>query len=152
MKNSPDVVEIQADEGRHILARMLAKAFSVCVFSLIIGIFSGLSGSNYLIAWPILSVLFLWLNTEQTLKTALSGEAIKSWGASVIAFGTLVPWTFSVYLFFYRGLWRLTDILDGFSWLIIGEASIFVFMGYSLINAIYQLSEIGRKATEKTFA
>lgn len=150
MKNSTDIVELQSNEGRHILARILVKALAVCVFVLIIGIFTDIADSNTLVVWAILSAVFLWLDTMLTAKTALSGEVVRSWGKSVISFGTLVPWAFSVYLFFYRGLWRLTDLLDEFSWLIIGEAFVFVFMGYLLISALYPLSEIGRKATEKT--
>jgi len=150
MRDRSYITEVQPDEGRYIIARLLTKALAVCVFALIIGIFADISNSNTLIAWAILSAVFLWVYTMLIVKTALSGGVIRSWGGCAFSLGSIVPWAFSAYLFFYRGLWRLSDLLDRFSWLIIGEAFVFVFMGYLLINALYPLSEIGRKVTEKT--
>ena len=150
MKNSSDVTVITTEEGRQILARFRAKGLRVCVFVLLISVFSNLKDSSVLIAWAVLSMVFMWLDTTMIAKEALSIELVTTWGKSIIAFGAIVPWSFSVYLFFYRGLWRLVGLFNGFSWSVTGEAFFFLVMGYLLIRVLYPLSEFGQQVTEKT--
>lgn len=40
-----------------------------------------------------------------------------------------MPWVFGGYLVSYRGFWRLTEMLEGFSWVILLKAACFILAG-----------------------
>lgn len=71
-------------------------------------------------------------------------------GAGVYFLGRIrgagwVPFFFGAYLVFYRGLWRLTELSQGFSWVIMFKAGCFVVVGTLIAGGVYFLSDKFRK-------
>ncbi len=56
-----------------------------------------------------------------------------------------IPGFFGLYLVFYRGFWRLTDLSEGFSWVILFKVACFVFVGAVISVGVYLLSDAGGK-------
>jgi hypothetical protein len=80
--------------------------------------------------------------------SSLFGKTEKSWLSAIIAFGGFIPYLFGCYLFFYRGIWRLADLAQGFALLTIVKAVCFILFGYIVVSGLYRLTEIVRISKE----
>lgn len=82
------------------------------------------------------------------LVMAVSMKKEKTWWAILtIPLGGF-PWLVGCYFFFYKGLWSLSYLANGFSAGLIFKALIWVIFGYSLVYSAWAVSEIGSKCVD----
>jgi hypothetical protein len=113
------------------------------LFSLIQIIRFGIVGDyGFLLIGSILSICLIGV------YSSLFGKTEKSWLSAIIAFGGFIPYLFGCYLFFYRGMWRLADLVEGFAFLTVVKAVCFIVLGYVVVSGLYRLTEIVRMSKE----
>lgn len=130
-----------------LVARLITRAMMVLLLVFLFGVvqlFRHGNRADYLIlvVGSVLSGLALFG------YGFLTSKGPKSWARSLVAFGGLIPYLFGCYLVFYRGLWSLTALLNGFSWTLLVKPLGFVVLGYVVVVGIYRISEFVRKVDE----
>jgi hypothetical protein len=116
----------------------------ILVFALVEFFRHGIFVRDYIFLFigSLMSILCLilygsFLHGLQT-KTIKRGQ--KSWLNFFLVSTIWVPYLFTVYLVFYRGIWQLTNLLHGFSILIVISSAFFIFVGLKLINVLEPLT------------
>ena len=119
-------METERKSNSDLAGKVLTPYFLVLIFSLVQLFRLGFSRSDYsiLLVGSALSMLAVFL---YALLPNLLPEGKKSIVASLIAFGGFIPYLFSVYLVFYRGLWNLRLLSDDFSFITILSSAFFIF-------------------------
>ena len=133
------------------VARATTKAVMACVVLFLAGAVQALrhgSISAYfvIIAGSVLAVVALLAYPMQILSDA--GKKRRGLAPMLVAFGGFIPYLFGCYLVFYEGFWRLRHLRDDFSIATIVLAAVFIVLGYSIVLAIYRLSELGRQVDD----
>ena len=118
--------------------------FVITVFAVVQSLRYGFRASDYLIliVGSILTTLLAFAYTLVSVMRA-NGSPKKTWMAFA-AFGGFFPYVFFLYLFFYRGLWALSGLLNGFSVRPILKMIVFSILGYYALRQFYRITEIGR--------
>jgi hypothetical protein len=78
------------------------------------------------------------------VSTKLKGHVGRGSSPMVLTFSALIPYAFGCYLFFYEGLWRLSNLLHGFSARVVIYSLLFTIGGYWLVAATHRLSETAK--------
>ncbi|PJE80226.1 hypothetical protein CI610_00798 [invertebrate metagenome] len=79
----------------------------------------------------LLSVFILF---TVTFSTRWPGRKIKKWCTGIFCY---IPYLFGLYLFFGEGFWRLTLMLQEFSWFELMSALVCFLMGHMVASAGY---------------
>lgn len=145
MELSSELIDIETKdkEESNVLETCFATGLGAYSTVLLIVAFADVTEPALLILGALLSAAILWLNTAQMVEAALTGTFRATRVGSLIAASAVLPWAFTAYLLFYRGLWHFTVLLDGFSWSVVAESVAFTLLGYLTTIALYRLSEIG---------
>jgi hypothetical protein len=145
MELSSELIDIETKEKResNVLETYFATGLAAYACVLLIAAFADVAETVLLILGALLSAAVLWLNTAQIVEAALTGTFRATRVSSLVAASAGLPWTFTAYLLFYRGLWHFTALLDGFSGWVAAESIAFTLLGYLTAVALYRLSEIG---------
>jgi drug/metabolite transporter (DMT)-like permease len=80
------------------------------------------------------------------VSTKLKGHQARGFGPMLVTLSALIPYAFGCYLFFYEGLWRLTNLRHGFSARVVIYSFLFTIGGYWLVSATHRLSETAKFA------
>jgi len=78
------------------------------------------------------------------VSTKLKGQVGRGLAPMLVTFSALIPYAFGCYLFFYEGLWRLSNLRHGFSARVVIYSLLFTIGGYWLVSATHRLSETAR--------
>jgi hypothetical protein len=145
--------EYDEDSGAFVLNSPIAEFFAelttggvvaclaVFVFAVVKLVKYGAVGDYVLLVFgAVLSVVGLM---GHMVISEPRGKQNRSFPRMFAALSGLFPYLFGSYLFFYRGLWRLTELLAEFSFETILKAFWFVVVGYAIVLAIYRLTEAG---------
>src|SRR4030095_127055 len=73
---------------------------------------------------------------------AYRAKGKKRFIAMFLGLGGLIPWAFASYIFFVRGLWSLTNLVDGFSIVVILKAIVYVILGYTIVSKLLKITEL----------
>src|SRR3990167_9894216 len=121
-------MENERKSNSDLTGKVLAPLFLVLIFSLIQLFRLGFSRSDYLalLIGSILSTVVVFL---YALLPTLFPAGKKSLIASLIAFSDFIPYLFSIYLVFYKGLWNLRLLSDDFSFITIFSSAFFILVG-----------------------
>ena len=68
----------------------------------------------------------------------------KSYVAMLLTAAGFIPYLFGSYLVFYRGLWQLKELLNGFSLGVILSSLFFIVVGWYAVKQLQELSEFGK--------
>lgn len=113
----------------------------LAVYWLVQMIRTGISGNNYLLlllgAVVSMAAIFGFIILLLVYKL----ENKKSYAASILALGGIIPWLFGSYLVLIEGFWSLRALLDNFSFLIVFRAIIYILVGYSLVYYFWKITE-----------
>jgi uncharacterized membrane protein YozB (DUF420 family) len=60
------------------------------------------------------------------------------------AFAGFIPYLFGCYLVFYQGFWGFTELSSGFSVWVVIKGMVAILLGYKIVNAIYQITELDK--------
>lgn len=134
-----------------LLARLTTKAMVVLLALAAVAAFQlirlGPHGRYFLLlGGSVLSMTALWAYGARI--AAEQGRPRRSIGGMLIGLGGFIPYSFGCYLVFYEGLWRLRVLFDGFSIWVVLIAGLYGIGGYTVVNAIYKVSELDRAISE----
>ncbi|MDZ7693714.1 MAG: hypothetical protein U5K69_21780 [Balneolaceae bacterium] len=152
MTTADEVTFLSKSEVIKLVSRYTAKALlGLLGIAIFIGVqifrFSATNRYYILFLGTILSFAALATYSISLAKNA--GKTTEgSLFQSLIVFGGFIPYIYGSYLVFYEGFWRLRYLADGFSFTVIFYSFIFVVIGYSVVSAIYQISELDRAVSE----
>ena len=77
----------------------------------------------------------------------------RTWWAVPTAVAGMIPYLFGCFLLFYEGFWRLKLLFtDGFSFLVIFKAAVFVIAGFAVVNSTYLVSEFVKQIGKGRFS
>jgi drug/metabolite transporter (DMT)-like permease len=68
------------------------------------------------------------------VSTKLKGHVGRGWAPMLVTVSALIPYAFGCYLFFYEGLWRLSNLRHGFSTRVVIYSLLFTIGGYWLVS------------------
>lgn len=143
-----DLITMNESEFQQLITRLLsmpiAMHFLLFLWAGIQAIRGG--GTSYLIlllADLISAVTLFAFAMLILLKAGVKAE--RSWVLWIISLGGYVPYFFGCYLVFYKGLWRLRTLLQGFSIMIILKAVVYLIIGYVIVDGIYKISALGNR-------
>lgn len=133
---------MSTDERRLTLSA--AQATSMCVliaaFAAVQGLRFGFQARDYLellgVALVSIALIFGGL-----LALAPTEEQRRSWLGAAAIFALLVPFGLACYVAFYRGLWGLMDLRDGWSWLPLLRAPLCFGVGLRLTKALGSMTQ-----------
>lgn len=149
MELSSELIDLDTKQESDVLEACFAKALAVCATVLLIVAFAEVAEPAVLILGALLAATIVWLNTAQIVEAALLGSVHATRTSVLVSASGVLPWAFSAYLLFYRGLWHFTALRDGFSWLVIAESVAFTLLGYLLVTALYRLTDIAFSMNRK---
>jgi len=142
MELSSELIDIDTKQDDDVVETCFARALMVCATVLLIVAFADVAAPAVLILGALVSATLVWLNTAQIVEAALTGLVRATRTSALISASAVLPWAFSAYLLFYRGVWHLTALRDGFSWFVIAESAAFVLLGFLMATALYRLTDI----------
>ena len=62
--------------------------------------------------------------------------------ASLLNLSAILPYSLSLYLFFYRGVWKLVTLHRAFSWPSLSSGIMFMVIGLIVVNGLYKTTEL----------
>lgn len=153
MSSSKEATVINKSDVINLIARYMTKAFfgliGLSVYIIIQIIRYSPSNRYYLLlSGAILSLIAIAGYAISLAKNA-DKKTERSLNQSLIIFGGFIPYIYGSYLVFYEGFWRLRHLADGLSFSVIFYSLVFVLIGYSVVSAIYQISEFDRAVSEE---
>ena len=127
-----------------ILAKNTVKAFASLFLLLIYSIYkiinAGIVDNDYIILLTGSTLSIISLFSFGILLMFESGKVERGIIPMIVSSSLFLPFSFGVYLFFYRGLWSLFCLYEGFSILIILKSTAYVLLGYYIDNGVYKLT------------
>jgi len=127
-----------------LFGEMSLPFFAILAFAIVQAIRFGLPGFDYL--WLILgSIASIAAGALYSLDIRMSAEGSKggTWRHFVGPLGMLT-YIFILYLFFYRGLWSLASLMNGFSYRPILRTIVFAGLSFHALKKFHQLTEMER--------
>jgi len=143
-------IVLQVVERNMLVARLLMKPIVSLAFIFIFGLVQIARFGNV--------KDYLFLITGSCLAAVLIGgysfiplldRGKKSWGLTFLALAGSIPYLFGCYLVFYRGFWKLKDLLARFSILHLLSCVVFVVLGYWVVSGLYLVTEYVKSVGEK---
>jgi len=148
-KPSVTISEIQRNLSA-LGGKILAASFPVFLYAIIQ--LTRLGNTNdYLILLPgsILSVV--GAIAYEVAILIYGAKKKKSYLAMLLILIGFTPYLFGCYLVFIRGFWSIKTIINNFSFLLIIETLLSVFLGYIIVKNIYEISQVGEVIRKDTF-
>lgn len=144
-------ITLRGGEVSDFIARLTTKAFIALFIVLVLAIVQIIRhGANFnkyvLLAGSILSGIAILTYALHVVWDA--GRKQRGIIPMIITFGGFLPYIFGCYLVFYEGFWRMRNLFNHFSLMVIFTSLFFVFIGYNVVYGIYRVSEFGRKVDE----
>lgn len=124
-----------------LMTKTIIPLFLVLIFAIVQTIRIGFSASDnsILLIGSLLSVVSVFGYTMAGYVYGASGR--KSYIAMLLALSGFVPWAFGSYLVFYRGVWSLRELQNGFDLMIIVLSVFFILVGYFIVSNFYKITE-----------
>lgn len=150
MNEKTEPIVLEGGEVSDVVSRLLVAGVLASLLVATIGMVQGLRhGFNYhytifltggllavvaLVALPLHSVA---VNSGDTKKTSSVGM--------LVSFGGFIPYLLGLYLLLYEGLWRLSELRDGFSIQVVLLSLLYVVLGFIVVRSIDRVSSFARK-------
>ncbi len=117
---------------------------AVIVYSMAQLVRVGFQGNQYafMLLVGILSIVCIFVYILASYTHGATGK--KSIIGMLSAFAGFIPWLFGLYLVIYQGFWGFKELSAGFTIWIVIKALVAIFLGYRIINAMYQITEIDK--------
>jgi hypothetical protein len=102
-------------------------------------------GGDYLLLLTWTPVSFIVLFIYQTIPAVRKIGLFRFLWRCLVEVSVLVPWTLGMYLLFYRGLWKFTHLLAGYSTRVLASALIFTLLGWMFALRLNKYTEAVHK-------
>jgi hypothetical protein len=101
-----------------------------------------------LLGGALMSIMSVFAYGCLIIRDANAGAVRKGIIPMLFSLSGFIPYAFGCYLALYEGLWSLTQLINSFSFAIIGASFFYLIMGYFIVLTIYNLSEFERAISE----